>query len=106
MVTEDITNMKRLFNYKSQDTLGLVRGNARLENAAFSDVLAKNKKLLGESEDIEMKLPLKVSGMVLKMHQKLKNISKVLYQLIKKELKHQHLKKGEWDGIEICTRSD
>jgi hypothetical protein len=32
----------------------LVRGNARLnENAAFSDVLAKNKKLLGESEDIE-----------------------------------------------------
>jgi hypothetical protein len=66
MVTEDITNMKRLFNYKSQDTLGLVRGNARLENAAFSDVLAKNKKLLGESEDIEMKLPLKVSGMVLR----------------------------------------
>jgi hypothetical protein len=54
MVTEDITNMKRLFNYKSQDTLGLVRGNARLnENAAFSDVLAKTKKLLGESEDIE-----------------------------------------------------
>jgi hypothetical protein len=39
MVTEDITNMKRLFNYKSQDTLGLVRGNAKLnENAAFSDV--------------------------------------------------------------------
>jgi hypothetical protein len=32
------------------------------------------------------------------LHQKLKNISKVLYQLIK-ELKHQHLK-GEWDGIE------
>lgn len=54
MVNEDISRMKALFNYKSESTLGLVKGNARLdENAAFADVFAKTKKLLGESEDIE-----------------------------------------------------
>lgn len=54
MVTEDIARMKALFNYKSENTLGLVKGNARLdENKAFADVFAKTKKLLGEEEDIE-----------------------------------------------------
>jgi hypothetical protein len=86
--------MKRLFNYKSQDTLGLVRGNARLnENAAFSDVLAKKKNYLVNLRISKTKLPLKVSEWDEKLHQKLKNISKVLYQLIKNS--HQHPKKGE-----------
>lgn len=54
LVNEDILRMKQLFNYKSQDTLGLVKGNARLdENRAFSDVWAKTRALMTESEDIE-----------------------------------------------------
>jgi hypothetical protein len=54
LVNEDITRMKQLFGYKSQDTLGLVKGNARLdENKAFSDVWAKTRALMTESEDIE-----------------------------------------------------
>lgn len=54
MVSEDINRMKALFNYKSEDTLGLVKGNARLdENVAFTDVWNKTKKLMNEEEDIE-----------------------------------------------------
>lgn len=54
LVTEDMARMKQLMGYKSQDTLGTVRGNARLdENAAFADIWKKSRKLLGESEDIE-----------------------------------------------------
>jgi hypothetical protein len=54
MVNEDMARMKALFNYKSQDTLGLVKGNARIdENKVFSDVWNKSKRLLGESEEIE-----------------------------------------------------
>lgn len=54
LVNEDIQRMKVLFGYKSQDTLGLVKGNARIdENKIFGDIWNKTKKLLGESEDIE-----------------------------------------------------
>ena len=54
LVNEDITRMKQLFGYKPQDTLGLVKGNARInENKAFADVWAKTKALMTESEDIE-----------------------------------------------------
>jgi hypothetical protein len=54
LVNENITRMKQLFGYKSQDTLGLVKGNARIdENKAFSDVWAKTRALMTESEDIE-----------------------------------------------------
>ena len=54
LVNEDITRMKQLFGYKSQDTLGLVKGNARIdENKAFSDVWSKTRALMTESEDIE-----------------------------------------------------
>jgi hypothetical protein len=54
MVTEDIARMKTLFGYKSQDTLGLVKGNARInENKVFGDIWNKSKRLLGESEEIE-----------------------------------------------------
>ncbi len=54
LVTEDIARMKALYKYKSEDTLGLMKGKDRItENASFSDILAKTKRLLGESEDIE-----------------------------------------------------
>ncbi len=53
MVNEDIQRMKQLMGYKSQDTLGTVKGKARIdEDKAFSDVWAKTKKIM-ESEDIE-----------------------------------------------------
>lgn len=53
LVTEDITRMRQLFDYKSQDTLGLVKGNARIdENRIFNDIWAKTKNLM-EGEDIE-----------------------------------------------------
>lgn len=54
MVSEDIKKMKHLMGYKSETTLGTVKGNARLdENKAFADVYSKSKKLIGESEDID-----------------------------------------------------
>jgi hypothetical protein len=54
LVNEDILRMKALFGYKSQDTLGLVKGNARInENNVFGDIWGKSKQLLGESEEIE-----------------------------------------------------
>lgn len=54
LINEDIQRMKALFGYKSQDTLGLVKGKARIdENAAFTDVWAKTRKLMTESEEIE-----------------------------------------------------
>lgn len=53
MVNEDLQKMKHLFNYKSSDTLGTVKGQARIdENKAFEDVWKKTKKLM-EGEDIE-----------------------------------------------------
>jgi len=54
LVNEDMNRMKVLMGYKSEETLGLVKGNARLnENKIFGDIWNKSKKLLGESEDIE-----------------------------------------------------
>jgi hypothetical protein len=54
LVNEDIQRMKALFGYKSQDTLGVVKGNARIdENKIFGDIWNKSKVLLGESEDME-----------------------------------------------------
>lgn len=53
MVNEDMQHMKHLMGYKPQETLGLLKGNARLdENAAFSNIYNKTKVLL-EGEDIE-----------------------------------------------------
>ena len=64
MVTEDIARMKALFNYKSEDTLGLVKGNKRIdENAAFGDIWNKSRVLLGESETmIEKSAPKAKTG--------------------------------------------
>lgn len=54
LISEDMSRMKALMGYKSQDTLGLVKGKSRVdENAAFGDIWKKTRKLLGESEDIE-----------------------------------------------------
>lgn len=54
LVNEDINKMKHLFGYKSQDTLGLLKGNARLdENKVFADIWSKSRALMTESEDIE-----------------------------------------------------
>ena len=53
MVNEDMAKMKHLMGYKSQETLGLVKGNARIdENKSFSDIWNKSKMLL-EGSDIE-----------------------------------------------------
>jgi len=53
MISEDMQKMKHLMGYKSQETLGLVKGKSRLdENAAFSDIWNKSKTLL-EGEEIE-----------------------------------------------------
>lgn len=54
LVNEDIIRMKQLFGYKSQDTLGLVKGNERInENKVFGTILDKTKKLLSEGSDME-----------------------------------------------------
>lgn len=54
MVQEDLDRMKQLFNYKSEDTLGLVKGKSRIdENQVFGDIYNKTKKLFCESEDID-----------------------------------------------------
>lgn len=53
MVNEDMQKMKHLMGYKSEKTLGLVKGNARInENAVFNDIYNKSKVLL-EGEDID-----------------------------------------------------
>jgi hypothetical protein len=55
MVNEDMARMKHLMGYKSQDTLGTVKGAARLdENAIFNDIMNKSK-LLVEGDNIEGK---------------------------------------------------
>jgi hypothetical protein len=53
MVNEDMQKMKHLMGYKSEKTLGLVKGNSRLnENSVFNDIYNKSKVLL-EGEDID-----------------------------------------------------
>ena len=60
MVNEDMQKMKHLMGYKSQDTLGTVKGKARIdENVIFSDIWKKSQVLI-EGEDIEsQKAPVK-----------------------------------------------
>jgi hypothetical protein len=53
MVNEDMQKMKHLMGYKSQETLGAVKGKARIdENKVFSDIWKKSVVLI-EGEDIE-----------------------------------------------------
>jgi hypothetical protein len=45
LVNEDMDRMKRLMGYKSQETLGTVKGKERItENAKFNDIWNKTKK--------------------------------------------------------------
>ena len=49
LMNEDMENMKRLMGYKSQDTLGTVKGADRLdENKKFNDIWGKTKNLMTE----------------------------------------------------------
>jgi hypothetical protein len=53
LVNEDMQKMKHLMGYKSQDTLGTVKGKARIdENTIFSDIWKKSQILI-EGEDID-----------------------------------------------------
>lgn len=53
LVNEDMQKMKHLMGYKSQDTLGTVKGKSRIdENVIFSDIWKKSVVLI-EGEDIE-----------------------------------------------------
>jgi hypothetical protein len=53
MVNEDMQKMKHLMGYKSQETLGTVKGKARIdENKIFSDIWKKSQILI-EGEDID-----------------------------------------------------
>lgn len=52
LINEDVQKMKHLMGFKSEETLGIVKGAARLdENKKFGDVLNKTKKLINESEE-------------------------------------------------------
>ena len=66
MISENMKHMKHLMGYKSQDTLGTVKGAARLdENSAFSDVFNKTKALLegNVAKDIIIENATGVAGM-------------------------------------------
>ena len=57
-INEDMNKIKHLMGFKSQDTLGTVKGADRLdENKKFGDVLDKTKNLLNEeaNENLELK---------------------------------------------------
>jgi hypothetical protein len=55
MINEDMQKMKHLMGYKSEDTLGLVKGKSRIEeNATFGKIWDKTK-LLMEAEEMEGK---------------------------------------------------
>ena len=54
-INEDMGKMKHLMGFKSQETLGTVKGADRLdENKKFGDVLDKTKKLINESAITEI----------------------------------------------------
>jgi hypothetical protein len=67
LISEDMKKMKHLMGFKSQDTLGNLKGEQRLnENKSFTDVWNKTKRLLNEeagpssdeiSSEIKKELP-------------------------------------------------
>lgn len=53
MVNEDMKKIFHLMGYKSEETLGNLKGSERLnENKKFSDIWSKTKTILTESEDM------------------------------------------------------
>lgn len=54
LVNEDMEKMKKLMGYKSQDTLGNLKGKERInENNEFTNVWNKTKKMMNEIEGME-----------------------------------------------------
>jgi hypothetical protein len=54
LVNEDIQKMKHLMGFKSENTLGLLKGKQRLdENSVFIDIFSKTKSIMTETEDME-----------------------------------------------------
>jgi hypothetical protein len=52
LINEDMNKIKHLMGFKSQDTLGNLRGEERLnENSSFTDIWDKTKNLLSESKE-------------------------------------------------------
>ena len=52
LMNEDMNKMKHLMNFKSQDTLGTLKGNDRInEDESFNNIWNKTKDLLKESEE-------------------------------------------------------
>lgn len=49
LINEDMQKMKHLMGFKSQETIGTLKGKERIqENAKFSDIFNKSKKLISE----------------------------------------------------------
>jgi hypothetical protein len=60
-INEDLQRMKDLFNYKSEKTIGNLKGKSRLdEEKMFNKILNKSKSIINESDDIEGTKPSKV----------------------------------------------
>lgn len=54
LVQESIAAIKHKFNYKSEDTLGTLKGNQRInENDVFKNMFAKAKQLIKEAQNEE-----------------------------------------------------
>ncbi len=54
LVKEDMDKIKHLMGFKSQDTLGNLKGKQRIEeNNVFADMLKKTRTLMTEGEDVE-----------------------------------------------------
>ena len=54
LVKEDFDKIKHLMNFKSQDTLGNLKGSQRLdENQAFADMIKKSRTIMSEGEGVE-----------------------------------------------------
>jgi hypothetical protein len=64
LISEDMQKIKHLMGFKSQDTLGNLKGEQRIvENKSFGDVWDKTKKLLNEADENDSSLMETAFGM-------------------------------------------
>jgi len=108
MVNEDIARMKALFNYKSEDTLGLVKGNARLdENVAFSDIWKKTRDIMEGVEGTQAPKPKEGEWEKISMPQG-KEAKKHIEGSVSKDKGTQapKPKEGEWEEINVPQSKD
>lgn len=110
LISEDMSRMKALMGYKSQDTLGLVKGKSRVdENAAFGDIWKKSRRLLGESDDIEDADAIEGSADSLDTVVKVASEAK---KHVEGSVSNDNgtdaptPKKGEWDKINVAHAAD